>query len=122
MDAHQIVVNVDNRDDGDDETADLEMVLTNKRSEERIRKVVAYRKDYGKDSKLVMFFKGPADVKDSGFLSWNDDNESKDDDQWLYLPALKKVRRISAGDKKDSFMGTDFTYDDMGKWKVEDYT
>jgi outer membrane lipoprotein-sorting protein len=122
IDPHQVAVNVDDRPDGDDQVGDLEMVLTNKRGEERIRKVMAYRKDYGKDQKMVMFFKEPADVKDTGFLSWSYDDQSKDDDQWLYLPALKKVRRISAGDKKDYFMGTDFTYDDMGKRRVEDYT
>lgn len=122
IDAHQVAVNADERDDGDDEVADLEMILTNDKGQERNRKVVAYRKDYGKDSKLVMFFKEPADVKDTAFLSWNYDDESKDDDQWLYLPAADKTRRISSGKKKDYFMGTDFTYDDMSKRNVEDYT
>ena len=68
IDAHQVAVNADERDDGDDEVADLEMILTNDKGQERNRKVVAYRKDYGKDSKLVMFFKEPADVKDTAFL------------------------------------------------------
>lgn len=122
IDAHQVAVNADEREDGDDETSDLEMTLINKKGQERIRKVLTYRKDYGDDSKMVMFFKEPADVKDTGFLSWNYDDESKDDDQWLYLPALKKVRRISSSKKKDYFMGTDFTYDDMGDRNVDDYT
>jgi len=122
IDAHQVAVNVDEREDGDDMTANLEMILTNKRGQQRIRKVISYRKDYGKDDKTVMFFLEPADVKGTGFLSWNYDDESKDDDQWLYLPALKKVRRISSSKKADYFMGTDFTYSDMGDREVEDYT
>jgi outer membrane lipoprotein-sorting protein len=122
IDPHQVAVNVDQRDDGNDEISDLEMTLTNNKGQERVRKVIAYRKDYGADSKTLMLFKEPADVKNTGFLSWTYDAEGKDDDQWLYLPAMKKVRRISAGDQKDYFMGTDFTYDDMGSRNVEDYT
>ncbi len=122
IDARQVAVNVDEREDGDDETAELEMTLINKRGQQRIRKVITYRKDYGKDEKMVMFFLEPADVKETGFLTWNYDDESKDDDQWLYLPALKKVRRISSSDKADYFMGTDFTYNDMGDREIDDYT
>jgi len=107
IDAYQVAVNVDELEDGDDGIYELEMTLINKRGQERIRQVISYRKDYGEDSKTVMFFKEPADVKGTGFLSWNYDDDSKDDDQWLYLPALKKVRRISTGKKADYFMGTD---------------
>jgi len=61
-------------------------------------------------------------VKGTGFLGWSYENETRDDDQWLYLPALRKVRRIAAGNKDDYFMGTDFTYDDMGDRKIEEDT
>ena len=122
MDAYQVIVNDDEREDGDDRVADLEMTLINKRGQERIRKVKSYRKDYGEDDKSVMFFLEPADVKETAFLSWNYDDEEKDDDQWLYLPALKKVRRISSSNEKDYFMGTDFTYNDMGDLEINDYT
>jgi outer membrane lipoprotein-sorting protein len=122
MEARQVAVNVDEREDGDNETSDMEMTLTNKRGQNRIRKVTTYRKDYGEDSKSVMFFLEPADVKGTGFLSWSYDDKNKDDDQWLYLPALKKVRRISSSGKADYFMGTDFTYSDMGDRDVDDYT
>ncbi len=121
IDAHQVAVNVDEREDGDDATMDLEMTLINKRGQERKRKVINYRKDYGKDDKTVMFFKKPADVKDTGFLTWNYDDADKDDEQWLYLPALKKVRRISSSKQADYFMGTDFTYSDMGDRDTNDY-
>lgn len=121
IDARQVAVHVDEQEDGDDAIAEMEMTLINKKGQARVRKVVSYRKDYGEDSKAVMFFLEPADVKGTGFLSWSYDDESKDDDQWLYLPALKKVRRISSSDKADYFMGTDFTYNDMGDRDVDDY-
>ncbi len=47
-------------------------------------------------------------------MNWSYDKEGKDDDQWIYLPALKKVKRISSDSKSDYFMGSDFTYDDLG--------
>lgn len=122
IEARQVAVNIDDRDDGEDYTAEMEMVLTNKRGQQRVRKVVSYRKDYGEDSKSVLFFLEPADVKGTGFLSWSYDDEDQDDDQWLYLPALKKVRRISSSGKSDYFMGTDFTYSDMGDRNIDDYT
>jgi outer membrane lipoprotein-sorting protein len=122
IDARQVAVNIDEREAGDDETAEMEMILTNKRGQQRVRKVITYRKDYGKDSKSVMFFLEPADVKGTGFLSWNYDDPNQEDDQWLYLPALKKVRRISSSGRSDYFMGTDFTYSDMGDRQVDDYT
>jgi outer membrane lipoprotein-sorting protein len=122
IDAYQVILNEDEREDGDDRIADMEMVLINKRGQERLRKVVNYRKDYGEDDKSVMFFLEPADVKNTAFLSWNYDDAEKDDDQWLYLPALKKVRRISSSNRDDYFMGTDFTYTDMGDREIDDYT
>lgn len=122
IDARQVAVNVDERDEGQDQVTDLEMTLTNKQGQQRVRKVQMYRKEYGPDEKMVMFFLEPADVKGTGFLSWDYQDASKDDEQWLYLPALKKVRRIASSNKSDSFMGTDFTYTDMGGWNVDDYT
>lgn len=122
IDAHQVAVNVDERDEGQDQISDLEMTLTNKQGQQRVRKVQMYRKKYGDDEKSVMFFLEPADVKGTGFLTWDYKDASKDDDQWLYLPALKKVRRIASSNKSDSFMGTDFTYNDMGGFDVEKYT
>jgi outer membrane lipoprotein-sorting protein len=121
IDARQVAVNSDELEDGDDYIADLEMMLTNKNGKQRIRKVQMYRKDYGEDNKSVMFFLEPADVKNTGFLSWSYDAEGKDDEQWLYLPALKKVRRISSSGRADYFMGTDFTYSDLGDNDVDDY-
>lgn len=59
-----------------------------------------------------MFFITPADVKGTSFMNWSY-NSGQDDDQWIYLPALKRTKRISSGSKSDYFMGSDFTYDDL---------
>ena len=59
----------------------------------------------------------------TGFLTWDYDELNKDDDKWLYLPAIKKTRRISGSSaKQDYFMGSDFTYDDMGSRNVDEDT
>ena len=68
-----------------------------------------------------MFFLSPADVKNTSFMSWTYDSDQSDD-QWIYLPALKKTKRISSDSKSDYFMGSDFTYDDLGDRKLEDDT
>ena len=116
----EIMVKVDERPDENDRKSTLKMTLINKRGRQRVREILSWSKDYGKDSKSIMYFQKPADVKGTGFLSWEYDDPSKDDDRWLYLPALKKVRRISGSSKNDYFMGSDFTYDDMGGRSVNE--
>ena len=122
----EIMTRIDERDDGDDQTSTATFQLINKRGQTRKRNTVRTWKDYdgkdGFDTKMITFFESPPDVKGTGFLSWSYLEEDKDDNQWLYLPALRKTKRISASNKGDSFMGTDFTYDDMGDRKVNEDT
>lgn len=115
-----IMLKVHDRPDGDDRKSVMQMTLINRRGRTRKRAVLFLSKDYGKDSKSIMFFQSPADVKGTGFLQYEYDDLSKEDDRWLYLPALKKVRRISGSSKNDYFMGTDFTYDDMGNRSIDE--
>ena len=114
----QIVEKTYNRASGDDQTSTLTMTLTNKQGKQRIRKIKQFTKDFGNVEKSIMFFQTPADVKNTSFMSWAYDN-GKSDDQWIYLPALKKTKRISSDSKSDYFMGSDFTYDDLGDRKLE---
>lgn len=120
--AYEIMVMVDERNDGDDSQSNLEMTLTNHRGVSRVREMRSYRKDFGDDSKQVMVFLSPADVEGTGYLSWEYDDSSRDDDRWLYMPALRSSRRISGSSSNDYFMGSDFTYDDMGDRKVDEDT
>ncbi len=118
----QIMQKVDAREQPKTSKQTTTMKLIDKRGHERVRSVVGYAKDYGDVEKSVMIFKKPADVKGVGFLSYSYEEIGKDDDSWLFLPALGKSRRISGSSQNDDFMGTDFTYDDMGGRKVAEDT
>jgi hypothetical protein len=119
--ARAIMEKVDARDEGDNRTADMEMILIDKNKKQRIRKIATFSKDKGEDTLQLMFFREPADVKDTAFLTWDYDDPDKDDDQWLYLPALRKTKRIASSDKDGSFMGSDLNYSDMTDRNLEDY-
>lgn len=71
-------------------------------------------------SSMVMVFRSPASVKNTRFLQI--ENEGRDDDKWIYLPALRNTRRIASSEGSKSFMGTDATYDDMSSREVDDDT
>ena len=111
----------DARDDGDRSVQDLKMLLIDKNGSQRKRTIRSFRMDVGPDTHSIMFFLHPADVKDTGFLTYDYEEFEKDDDQWLYLPALKKTKRIASGDKSGSFMGSDFTYADMTDRNLDNY-
>jgi hypothetical protein len=121
LSARQIMDLVDARDTGDNSTQNMEMILIDKNGSRRERTIRALGRDVGEDSQSIMFFLSPADVKDTGFLTYDFDDDEKDDDQWLYLPALKKTKRIASSDKSGSFMGSDFSYSDMTDRKVDRY-
>ena len=119
--ARAIMEKVDARDDGDNQTADMEMILIDKQGNQRVRRIATFSKDKGPDTYRLMFFRHPADVKDTAFLTWDYDDPDRDDDQWLYLPALRKTKRIASSDKSGSFMGSDLNYSDMTDRNLADY-
>ena len=119
--AREIMQKVDARDDGDNLHTDMEMILIDKKGKKRIRRIKSFTKDKGEDTMRLMFFLKPADVKDTGFLTYDYDDAERDDDQWLYLPALRKTKRIASSDKTSAFMGSDFSYADMTKRQLENY-
>ena len=121
VNARAIMEKVDARDDGKTLEQEMLMVLIDKNGNERTRDLKSYAKDFGEDEHRTMFFKSPADVKNTAFLTYDYDDSAKDDDQWLYLPALKKVKRIPSTDKSSSFMGSDFSYFDMTDRDLENY-
>jgi outer membrane lipoprotein-sorting protein len=121
LSAREIMEKVDARDDGDNQISDMQMVLFDKNGNQRIRSIRSYTKDKGEDKYRIMFFLSPADVKNTAFLTYDYDDPSKDDDQWLYLPALRKSKRIASSDKSGSFMGSDFNYSDMTRKDLDNY-
>ena len=77
------------------------------------------KNDAQRNQKALLRFAEPADVRGTALLSI--EHPDREDDQWLYLPALRKSRRISAGNKTDSFVGSDFTYEDLGAEEMDQY-
>ena len=77
----------------------------------------------GGDQKYFIYFHRPGDVRDMTFMVWT--YRGRDDDRWIFLPAVKMVRRLAADDSRSSFVGSDFTYEDIkkeSKYSLEDYT
>jgi|LGOV01.1.fsa_nt_gb hypothetical protein len=119
--ARAIMKQVDEQDDGDKSIAGMQMILIDRHGKKRIRTIRSFGIDQGEDRYNLMFFLSPADVKDTGFLTYDYEAAGKDDDQWLYLPALRKTKRIVSSDKSGSFMGSDFNYADLTKRRLDDY-
>ena len=103
------------------------LTIHSKKGNDRIREVIMKSKDYGDVTKEVIVFTTPKDVSGVGYLMFDYAEDSKgnkkDSDNWLYMPAAKKTRRIasSGSESEGSFMGTDFTYQDMGERSIHNY-
>ncbi len=118
----EIAIEADRRDTGfRDLTAELVMILRNRHGQESIRDMRnrVLEVDGDGDKSLVIFDR-PRDVKGTAFLSFS--HKSGPDDQWLYLPALKRVKRIASNNKSGPFMGSEFAYEDISSQEVDKYT
>lgn len=113
----EIMTKVDERIIPEDFRAEMSMDLINKRGQVRHRRVRSFRQG---DEKMIMWFLAPADIKGTSFLRIEHPDGSED--MWLYLPAFRKIRRIVSSARKENFMGSDFTYEDMSTRELEDYT
>lgn len=106
-----------------DRTRDLEMTLdltlVDPRGRERRRSLlIQSRTDSGLRKQLIRFL-SPGDIEGTGFLTI--ENETGEDDAWLYLPALRRTRRIAGADKQDRFVGTDFTFEDLEQERLAEH-
>lgn len=107
---------------GLDGRADLKMTITDRRGRERVREMTLLRLDIedGGRQKYYVYFKKPSDVNKMVFMVWK--QTKGDDDRWLYLPAIDLVRRIASSDKRSSFAGGAFTYEDVSGRRTGDDT
>jgi len=105
---------------GNDMKAKVTMRLLSREGGERVRELVMARRNVkaGGDQKYFLFFLGPPDVRYMTFLVWK--YPLKDSDRWLYIPAIHLVKRIAADDKRSSFVGSDFSYEDVSGRAVEE--
>jgi outer membrane lipoprotein-sorting protein len=109
---------------GDDGRAKVNMVITDKQGQKRERQFIILRKDVedGGDQNYYVYFLKPADVRKMVFMVHKHAEINKDDDRWLYLPSLDLVKRIAASDKRTSFVGSDFLYEDVSGRSLEEDT
>ncbi len=108
---------------GKDFKARVMMKLISKGGQERVREMTMVRKNYGEvggDQKYFLYFFQPADVKDMTFMVYK--YPGRDADRWLFVPAINMVRRIAAQDKHSSFVGSDFSYEDVSGRNLQDDT
>jgi hypothetical protein len=107
-----LATRVYNRPDGNDAASRAHMILSEKGHKPRYRKLYTYQldKDNGESWTLVRFTE-PADIKNTGLLTHN--FPTKDNNQWIYLPALDRARRIAASRKGGRFVGSDLYYEDL---------
>jgi len=105
---------------GNDMKSKVRMRLLSKDGGERVRELIMARRNVkaGGDQKYFIRFLQPADVRDMTFLVWK--YPQRDSDRWLYIPAIKLVKRIAANDKRSSFVGSDFSYEDVSGRAVEE--
>ena len=125
LSADEMAKKINARDEGVAVSRKLKMVMVDRHGKTRVRETQAYRKYYGDEKRTAIFYLSPKNIKDTAFLTYDYADKARDDDQWLYLPAMRKVRRISASDRGDYFLGTDFSYEDIKletRVSINDYT
>ncbi len=116
---------------GKDGRAQVSMEITDSQGRTRNRKFTILRKDepnpadpsdmtYTGDQKFYLYFQRPADVNKMVFMVWKNAEQGKEDDRWLYLPALDLVKRIAGTEKRTSFVGSDFFYEDVSGRNIND--
>lgn len=104
-----------------DFTADMEMTLRNRKGDESIREIRTRTLEVdGDGDKTMSIFDKPADVRGTAMLTFSHGLEP--DDQWLYLPALKRVKRIASRNKSGPFMGSEFAFEDLSSQEIEKYS
>ena len=121
QDARKIAKAAAERDDGDRQSARMSMTVVDGSGRKRVRGLVSRRLKFDKGTKLLMLFEEPADMRNTGFLLLDYKDSKRDDDQWLYLPSLRKTTRISSSDRSGSFLGSDISYSDLLRPNVDHY-
>lgn len=118
----EIAVEADQRDSSfDNFSAEMTMLLRNRQGEESLRNMRTRVLEVDNDGdKTLIVFDRPRDVKGTALLTFS--HKDGLDDQWLYLPALKRVKRIASKNKSGPFMGSEFAYEDLSSQEVEKYT
>jgi outer membrane lipoprotein-sorting protein len=109
------------RDEGDRQSARMTMVVVPSAGRKVTRAIRLFRMKLADVNKRLLLFESPADERNTGLLVFDYEATNRPDDQWLYLPSLRKATRIANSEKSSSFMGSDFTYSDLTKQSADSY-
>jgi len=120
--ARWVAEQIERRDTGRDSRMDMTMRLFDRQGRQRERSLVvtALRGSGGRGDRVLLRFTTPNDIKGTGFLVW--EHAKAEDERFLYLPALGRVRRIAGAERQESFVGSDLSYEDIGGRELDDYT
>lgn len=118
--AAQVARAVDDRDTGKDSRSEFRMKLFDRRGRARERALSLLMMRRAEGDRLLIRFTFPNDIRGTGFLVW--EHPQKDDERFLYLPSLGRVRRIAGSEAQESFVGSDFSYEDIGGREFDDYS
>ncbi|WP_283787580.1 outer membrane lipoprotein-sorting protein [Bermanella sp. WJH001] len=122
QDAKNIMESVKYRDQGVDRYSDVDLIQTMSDGFVRSRSLKMYEKEFGEERKGLLYFTEPSNTAGTGLLMYSyAEVDNKEDDQWLYLPALRKVKRIATNSKEGPFLGTDFSFADIERMRIADY-
>lgn len=109
----EIVRRVNARDEGESVSRTWTMELVEKDGTIRERTLRSYRRRFGDEKRAVLFFEDPPTIKGTALLTFDYADATRPDDQWFYLPALRKSRRVALAERGRAFLGTDFSFEDM---------
>jgi hypothetical protein len=120
--ADWVAARIDSRDTGRDSRLAMTMRLVDRqgRARERSLVITSLAAAGARGDRVLVRFLGPADIRGTGFLVW--EHAQREDERFLYLPALGRVRRIAGAEAQESFVGSDLSYEDIGGRKLTDYT
>ncbi len=103
-----------------DYQARLDMILVDRRGEETVRELELYSLEVSEnEERSLVYFHSPRDIRGTGLLTYT--LRARENEQWLYLPALRRTKRISASGRSSPFMGSEFAYEDLTTSYVEQY-
>jgi hypothetical protein len=119
----EIMYKVNELDMGDNVIQEQSMTVIDDKGNSREQRSKSFRKkmENGDETRSITFFTYPNEIKNTGFLTYDYKNSDKDDRRWMYLPKLRKIKRIASKDKRLSFMQSDFSHADLSIRNVDAY-
>ena len=125
LDGDAVAAKINARDEGETVSRRVVMELEAKNGSVRSRETRIFRRFFGDEKRMAVFFRSPRTIRDTAFLAYDHPGVERDDELWMYLPALRKSRRIAIGDRGKAFFGTDLSYEDVKletRVSIEDYS